>query len=223
MSIKNNTLFLQNLLNIANALPEAGSGELPKLTNPGTADTLLLNKQLIDGEGNIVEGTIPTKTSLDLAANGATVTVPAGYYAAAASKTVATATQAMPSITINPDGLITATATQTTGYVSAGTKSATKQLITQATATITPTKSVQTAVAKGVYTTGTVTVAPIPEEYIITSDATAEADEIMNGETAYINGSKVTGAFTIDEELNTQDDLITQIVTALEDKTNGNE
>ena len=221
MSIKNNTTSLQNLLNAVNALPEASGGELPKLTNPGTADTLLLNKQLIDGEGNVVEGTIPTKTSSDLTASGATVTVPTGYYATAASKTVATATQVTPSIEVNSVGLITATATQTAGYVSAGTKSATKQLTTQAAATITPTKSAQTAVAKGVYTTGAVTVAAIPEEYITTSDATAEANEIMIGETAYVNGSKVTGTFTIDEELNTQDNLIAQITTALEGKAAG--
>ena len=221
MSIKNNTTSLQNLLNAVNALPEAGGVELPKLTNPGTADTLLLNKQLIDGEGNVVVGTIPTKASSDLTTSGATVTVPAGYYATDASKTVATATQVTPSIEVNSAGLITATATQTAGYVSAGTKSATKQLTAQAAATITPTKSTQTAVAKGVYTTGAVTVAAIPEEYITTSDATAEAGEIMIGETAYVNGSKVTGTFTIDEELNTQDNLIAQITTALEGKVAG--
>jgi hypothetical protein len=63
MSIKNNTTSLQNLLNAVNALPEAG-GELPKLTNPGTADTLLLNKQLIDGEGKVVTGTFTIASEL---------------------------------------------------------------------------------------------------------------------------------------------------------------
>lgn len=38
----------------------AGGGvELPELTNPGTAEDLLAGKELIDGEGNIVKGTIP--------------------------------------------------------------------------------------------------------------------------------------------------------------------
>lgn len=51
-----------------------------------------------------------------------------------------------------------------------------------------------------------------------TSDATASADEIFEGETAYVNGEKVTGNFTINEELTAQDDLIAQIQTALEGK-----
>ena len=74
------------------------------------------------------------------------------------TKSVATATQATPSVSINSSGLITASTTQTTGYVTAGTKSATKQLTTQAAKTITPSTSSQTAVASGVYTTGAVTV-----------------------------------------------------------------
>ena len=73
-----------------------------------------------------------------------------------------TATQATPSISVNSSGLITASATQTAGYVAAGTKSATKQLTTQAAKTITPCTSSQTAVALGRYTTGAVTVAAIP-------------------------------------------------------------
>ena len=70
-----------------------------------------------------------------------------------------TATQATPSISVSSSGLITASATQSAGYVSAGTKSGTKQLTTQAAQTITPSTSSQTAVAKDVYTTGAVTVA----------------------------------------------------------------
>lgn len=53
---------------------------------------------------------------------------------------------------------------------------------------------------------------------IDTSDATATANEIFAGETAYAKDEKVTGTFTIDNELATQDDLITQITTALENK-----
>ena len=79
---------------------------------------------------------------------------------------IATVTQATPAITINSSGLITANATQTTGYVVGGTKSSTKQLSTKAATTITPTKNSQTAVAAGYYTTGAVTVGAIPSNFI---------------------------------------------------------
>ena len=134
---------------------------------------------------------------------------------------MATATQATPSVSVNSSGLITASATQTAGYVSAGTKSGTKQLTTQAAKTVTPSKSSQTAVASGVYTTGTVTVAAIPNEYITTTDANAASGDIMKDKTAYVNGSKVTGSFTIDSEINTVDSLVSQIATALQGKAAG--
>lgn len=130
-----------------------------------TAGDILSGKTAyVDGEK--VTGTIPAKTASNLSASGKTVTVPAGYYASQVTKDVATATQATPSISVNSSGLITASATQTAGYVSAGTKSATKQLTTQAAKTITPSTSEQTAVASGVYTTGAVKVAAIPSTYV---------------------------------------------------------
>lgn len=73
--------------------------------------------------------------------------------------------QATPTITVSAAGLITASATQTEGYVVAGTKSATKQLSTQAAKTVTPSTSAQTAVASGKYTTGAIKVAAIPSTY----------------------------------------------------------
>lgn len=133
--------------------------KLPTLTNPGVAGDLLSGKQLIGQDGNIITGTIPSKASTDISVSGRTVTVPAGYYPSQASKSIASATQATPSITVSTGGLITASATQSAGYVASGTKSATKQLTTQAGKTVTPSRTQQTAVASGRYTTGTVYVA----------------------------------------------------------------
>ena len=139
-------------------------------TGIDTADATAVAGDILSGKtaygayGKIT-GTIAAKTYSNLSASGATVTVPAGYYAAQATKSVATATQATPSISVNSSGLITASATQTAGYVNAGTKSGTKQLFTQAAKTVTPSSSVQTAVNSGVYTTGEIKVAAIPSSY----------------------------------------------------------
>lgn len=200
------------LTQIANALEgkAAGSGDitLPTLTNPASESDILIGKEAIDGEGNVVTGTIETKTSSDLTASGATVTVPAGYYASQATKSVAsgsaktpaTTITKNPSISVDANGKITAsvsgtqnvTPTISAGYVSSGTAgtitvsgSATKQLTTQAAKTITPSTNSQTAVASGVYTTGAVTVGPIPSNYEdVATETNAYTTKIATLETA---------------------------------------
>lgn len=133
-----------------------------------------------------------------------------------------TVTQATPSISISNSGLITASSTQSAGYVASGTKNSTKQLTTKSTATITPSTFSQT-IASGTYLTGTQTIKGdsnlvagniksgtsifgVTGTYvgsgsggIDTSDATAAADDIAKDKTAYVKGSKVTGtAITIE-------------------------
>lgn len=136
--LKQNTNTIESILETINALPE----------QPG--DPILQNKIIT-----------PTKEAQ-------TVTADSDYDAlnSVTVNAMPTATQATPSISVNSNGLITASATQAAGYVAAGTKSGTKQLTTQAAKTITPSTSSQTAVAKDVYTTGAVTVAAIPSTYV---------------------------------------------------------
>lgn len=72
--------------------------QLPTLTNPGAAGDLRSGKQLIGHDGSTVNGSLSEVT------------------------------QATPGISVSSSGLITASATQSGGIVTDGTKSATKQL-----------------------------------------------------------------------------------------------
>lgn len=164
---------------------------------------------------------IDRRSSTDLTASGATVTAPAGYYAEAASKSVAggsattpaTTITANPTINVSASGLITAsvsgsqnvTPSVSAGYVSSGTAgtvsvsgSKTQQLTTKAAATITPTKSSQTAVASGVYTTGAITVAAIPAAYQDVTGVTAAAGDVVSGKDIVdSSGAVVHGSLVI--------------------------
>ena len=148
---------------------------------------------------------ITRRSSLDLAESSGTVSVPAGYYSSAASKSVssgsattpATTVTANPSISVNSStGLITATASATksvtptvsAGYVSSGTAgtitvsgSNTSQLTTQAAQTIHPSTSDQT-ITSGKYLTGTQTI-----KAVTTTNLTAS--NILSGVTVKVGDS----------------------------------
>ena len=146
-----------------------------------TEETLAEGVTAYDKSGEKITGTMKQSADHKLQAKTATPTTsaqtvkPDSGYDGLSQVTVnamPTATQATPSITVSSAGLITASATQSAGYVSSGTKSATKQLTTQAAKTVTPTTSNQTAVASGRYTTGAITVK---------GDANLKADNIKSG------------------------------------------
>lgn len=207
-NLQTNNADLQAILDAINALPEVSNGaELPELTNEGTAADLLSGKQLIDGDGHIVEGTIATRTSNDLILNSTTaiVTVPSGYYATPAIKNFDSVVQATPSIAINASGLITATATQTGGYVSAGTKSATKQLAFQAAKTITPNTASQIAVSSGYYTGGDV---------VVDGDPNLRAANIKSGVSIFgVSGTYVGSGSEGEPNYSVEDNLVTRQLT----------
>ena len=179
------------------AIPKSGGGTAEFYdTSDATLDS---GDKMLDGytsyaDGVKYTGSIATKTSSNLSVSGATVTAAAGYYAEAASKSVAsgsattpaTSITATPTISISSGGLITAsvsasqsvTPTVSAGYVSSGTAgtvsvsgSDTSQLTVKAATTYTPTTSNQT-IASGTYLTGTQT---------ISGDANLVASNIKSG------------------------------------------
>ena len=139
----------------------------------------LLRNKAINGGGSILlqEKTITPST-------GSQSVVPDSGYDGLSKVTVnamPTATQATPSISVSSSGLITASSTQSAGYVAGGTRSATKQLTVQAAKTVTPNTSNQTAVASGSYTTGAITVK---------GDANLVAGNIKSGVSIFgVNGT----------------------------------
>lgn len=164
------------------------------------------------GETNkgLITGTIATKTSSDLTVNGKTVTAPAGYYASAASKSVADGSATTPTTTITPTTIITApttgtnagkivatvsgsssiTPTVSAGYVSTGTSGT---VSVSGSTTINP-ATLDTNLKSANIKAGTTIFGIAGSSTVVdTSDATATASDMLSGKTAYVNGSKVTG------------------------------
>lgn len=163
---------------------------------------------------------IDQNDSTDLTASGNTVTAPAGYYASAASKSVAsgsastpaTTISVTPSISVNSSGLITAsvsgsqnvTPNVSPGYVSSGTAgtvsvsgSNTSQLATQGATTYNTSSSDQT-INSGRYLTGNQTIKAVTTSGI-------DAANIKAGVTVKVGDSNdddriagATGTFTSD-------------------------
>ena len=205
-----------------------------------TLDTVESNKILSGvrataANGQDITGQIETKTSSNLTASGASVTAPAGYYSSSASKSVATTTHPNPTATINSStGVVTASHTQVTGYVTGSTTTGTLNLSTQAAITITPTESIQTAVAVGKYTTGAVTVAAIDSEYVgsavprrTSSNLTASGATVTapagyyasSVSKAVASGSVTTPATTITAQPEISLAIETGLITATNTKT----
>ena len=185
--------------------------DVPLASGQGTASfidpsdaTLTSGSQMLygvisfDASGTKVTGTIPSKSSSDLTASGATVTVPAGNYASQATKSVSSGSATAPATisgtsatvstgtnTVTLSKTISVTPSVTAGYVSSGTAgnasvSLTASVTTKAAATITPGTTNQ-EIAAGTYLTGKQTIA---------GDSNLKSENIVAGKTIFsIQGS----------------------------------
>lgn len=167
--------------------------EIPLINSEDTAKfydtsdaTLNSGNKMLSGNtayanGTKYTGTIETKDSTDLTANGAMVTVPSGYYAENANKTIVSGSATTPNTTINvtpniavdsSTGLISVSVSDSrnvtpdvsAGYISSGTAgtiavsgSDTEQLTTKSSQTITPSTS-DTIISAGQFLIGAQTI-----------------------------------------------------------------
>ena len=199
-------------------IPTSGGGDNAVFVDTSDA-TLASGGSMLSGvtaysDGTKYTGTITSKSSSDLSASGATVTVPAGYYSSQASKAVASGSATAPtsisgtsaslttgSNTITLTKSVSVTPVVSAGYVSSGTAanssvSLTATVTTKAAATITPGTSSQT-IAAGTYLTGAQTIA---------GDADLVASNIKSGVEIF----GVTGTLT---SASVSQDATTKVLT----------
>ena len=151
----------------------------------------------IDSE--YVGSDIPRNTSSSLLTEGATVSVPSGYYENNASKAVASGTEGTPSATkgavSNHSVSVTPSVTNTAGYISGGTKTGTAVSVS-ASELVSGTKSISTNGTEDVTNYASVSVS-VPNTYT----ASDEGKVVDNGALVAQTSDTVTANDTYDTTL----------------------
>ena len=195
-------------------IPKSGGGTAAFYdTSDATLDSgaKMLSGNTAYANGTKYTGSITTNTGSDLSASGDTVTVPAGYYATQATKSVASGSATAPASisgtsatvstgtnTLTLSKTVSVTPSVSAGYVASGTAgnssvSLTASVTTKAAATITPTTSNQ-EIAAGPYLTGKQT---------ISGDANLVGTNIKSGVSIFGVSGSLTAA-TVSQDSTTK-------------------
>ena len=163
-----------------------------KSVSPTTSQQVITADSGYDGLSSVTVNAVNLQNKTVSTQNTTqTVTADSGYNG------LGTVTINPPSLqnkTVTP-GLLNSTITADAGYNGLGTVTITPNLQIKS---ATPTKSTQNITPDSGYGgLSGVTVQPIPNNYIDTADATATENDILYGETAYVNNEKVTGALVV--------------------------
>ena len=180
---------------------------LPAPDTEGTAAQVLIGYDLYNHEGEVISGTMTNNGTWDRTLDQTTtsVTIPAGYHSGSGTVSHTTVNIPDPTITVSSSGLITASGSWTRGFTTDNSYSNTEQLSTQAAATITPSETAQTAVASGKYTTGAVTVAAIPANYVGSGVTTRTSSDVtVTNSTGVVNVPAGYYATAASKQLSTQ-------------------
>ena len=191
---------------------------LPALSNPGQASDVLAGEQFYDEDGNPVTGTMPSNpTEAIVIPGGGSYTIPQGYHTG--HGTVTSSGSVLPTLT-DP--------------ASAGEIASGKEVIDQNGAVMTGTMPSNPAISEtleagesyqvpaGYTPGGTVQAASLASQ----TPGTATQDDIIQGQTAWVNGVQVTGALepgsdTSDATATTADILAPQTAYVATGKVEG--
>lgn len=205
----NGTYDVTNLAELVVNVSGGGSPTIQSLSVTPTESEQTFNNSSVDGykpvtveaiSSTYVGSGITRRDSTDLTASSATVSVPAGYYEEAGSKSVASGSATGPSslsgssatistgtntITLTKTG-VTTTPTVSAGYVSSATASTatvtlTASVTTKAAATYHPSTTAQ-SIASGTYLTGAQTIAAV-------TTTNLSASNIVSGVTIKVGDS----------------------------------